>query len=465
MRYGIFGDVHGHLTAMERALALLEAERFDEALPALQLALRGEARALYAYHLGRCLLGLNRPAAAASVLKQALELAASRTGEESELDKVHYQLGLALRKLGATEEAAGHFAEAKRLAASANLAPEGTAVPLIDPSPVSELSSAERVELRRRVVTALCRSYLNLGILQAQQERFEPAAELFAKAAALDPDFPQIQSSLGIAYFNARQFDKATQPLQRALLATPNDFGLSRMLALAWLNTQAYAKAVELLQDDPQRDIDPSLQFAYGLALVKSDRAPEAERVFAKLLARHGDSAELSVFLGQAYAQQGNFEAAIASLEHALALKPDVAEANATLGVIYLKQGRFPEAETALRAELALNPDDALSTQNLARSLELQSRSSEALPLLRSLLQARPDFADARYLLGKILLAQGQPEQSIEQLEAGLRLAPDDANIHYQLAQAYRRIGQAGKAEEHFDAFRKLKDKKRGPTP
>jgi len=247
---------------------------------------------------------------------------------------------------------------------------------------------AERRELKGRVVTALCRSYLNLGILQAQQERFEPAAELFAKAAALDPDFPQLQSSLGIAYFNARQFDKATGPLLRALAANPNDAGLGRMLALAWLNTQAYAKAAELLQDDPQREVDPSLQFAYGLALVKSERAPEAERVFAKLLARHGDSPELSVVLGQAHAQQGNFDAAIASLEHALALKPEAAEANATLGVIYLKQDRLPEAILQLEAAVRVAPDDASSHYQLAQAYQKagqQSRAEQHLDAFRKL--------------------------------------------------------------------------------
>ena len=77
---------------------------------------------------------------------------------------------------------------------------------------------------------------LNLGVLHAQAERFARAAELFEKAAALDPALPQVQSSLGVAYFNARQFDKATGPLARALAARPGDAGLKRMLALAWLN-------------------------------------------------------------------------------------------------------------------------------------------------------------------------------------------------------------------------------------
>ena len=67
----------------------------------------------------------------------------------------------------------------------------------------------------------MARAYLNLGVMKAQAERFSQAAEMFEKAAAVDPDFPQVQSSLGVAYFNARQFEKATGPLGRALAATP----------------------------------------------------------------------------------------------------------------------------------------------------------------------------------------------------------------------------------------------------
>ena len=67
--------------------------------------------------------GSTVPAEAATLLKQALELAAHRADGESELDKIHYQLGLALRKLGSAEEAAAHFAEAKRLAAASDAAP------------------------------------------------------------------------------------------------------------------------------------------------------------------------------------------------------------------------------------------------------------------------------------------------------------------------------------------------------
>ncbi len=466
------------LANLELGVALVETQRPAEALPALQIAARSAPpSARIFYYLGRAQLGADRGPEAVASLKRALAMAQEQGANTPALRALHLQLAEALRKVGETEEAAKHFAESQRFSEKnteterAEMAryladvPEaeaaaGPLVPVIEASPLAALPPAERLELKRRATVALARAYLNLGVLQAQAERFSRAADLISKAAAVDPDFPNVQSSLGVAYFNARQFEKATAPLSRALATAPADAGLKRMLAMAWLNSQAYDKAADLLRDDPERSTNPSLQFAYGLALVKSDRAAEAERVFSGLIARHGASAELNVFLGQAHAQQGDFDAAIESLQRALRIDATAAEANATLGEIYLKQGRLEEAEQALRAELRAHPDQLSSQQNLAFVLDRAQKGQEAIPLLRSLLKARPDSADARYLLGKILLSQGAATEAAEQLEAAARLAPEDANIRYQLGQAYQKLGRRDRAEQEFEVFRQLKAKR-----
>lgn len=467
------------LASLQLGMALVEARRAPEALPVLELAARSEPpRAEAFYYLGRCQLALERPAEALVALRRALELTSERGASPAQLGGLHYQLALALRALGRGEEAATHFAAAERHAAEGadssreRLAryladspdPEIGAVaaaPLIEASPLAGLLPERRQQLRTHVVAALARAYSNLGVMQAQAGRFARAAEHFEHAAEVDPDFPRVQYSVGVAQFNAGQFARASGPLSRALLADPQDLDLKRMLALAWFNTEEYAQAARLLRDDPRRDADPALQYAYGVALVRSGQAAEAQATFSRLLAAHADVPELSVVLGQAYAQEGDYDAAVQALTRALRLRDDVPEANAALGVIYLKQGRLAEAEAALRAELRLRPADFRSRHNLATVLDLEGQPDEALGLLRTVLAARPEFADARYLLGKILLAQGAAAEAVEHLEAAARLAPEDANIHYQLAQAYRKAGQPELAEKQFEIFRELKDRRR----
>jgi tetratricopeptide (TPR) repeat protein len=464
------------LANLELGMALLELQRPEEALPALAIAVRtGPPRASTFYYLGRSQLGVGRASEAVASLKRALALVEKEGAPTLEqLRAIHNQLGQALRQSGEAEEAAIHFAAGERMTAEGTVAtrekwarqvagtpdPEADArpgLPVIEASPVAELPPSERLALERRVKEALARTYFNLGVMQAQRGRFVVAGEQFEQAAGVDPEFPQVQSSLGIAYFNARKFDKATAPLGRALAATPTDAGVRRMLAMAWLNTREYEKAAELFGQDPEIGKDASLQFAYGLALAKSGRAPQAQEVFSRLLATHGDSTELSVLLGKAYAQMGDFDSAVEYLQKALRSRPDAAEANGALGVIFLKQGRMAEAEASLRAELARNPTDLQSQQNLAYVLDAEQRPEEALPLLRAVLRAKPDFAEARYLLGKILLAQGSTAEAIEHLEAAARLAPGEANNHYQLGRAYTRAGRVDEAQQQFEISRQIK--------
>jgi Flp pilus assembly protein TadD len=373
--------------------------------------------------------------------------------------------------MASLETAAGHRAAARE-ALEHSTAPLGeksaTGGPVTTPpdtARVVALSAAERRALRRDLATRLGRAYLNLGVLAAHGGNFVRAAALLERAAAETPAFPGVQSALGVAYFNAQQYQHATGPLSRAVAAEPANPDLRRMLALAWLNMEAYDKAAALLKDDPQRDTDPSLQYAYGMSLVRSGHADEAQRIFTQLLAAHAGSAQLNVILGEAQAEQGDYPAAMTLLQQALRLDPNTADANAALGTIYFKQGRFAEAEDALRTELRLHPEALRARQMLATVLDLQDKSADAVPLLRGVLASRPDAHDARYLLGKILLAQGHAAEAVTELVEAVRLAPRDASGHYQLAQAYRQLGNNASADEQLALYRTLKDTQRGRRP
>ena len=281
---------------------LLEAGKPEEALPVLERAVRAEARALYVYDLGRAQLALGRAADAVASLRRALQLAGEQGGGEAEREKIHYQLGIALHRQGAAQEAKEQLAEARRLAARwtdgsrrvTTVGPAGTAgsrpgaasTAVAEASPLAQLPEARRRELAGQVRSALAQGYLNLGVMQARQEQLARAAELFGAASELDPDFPGVQYALGVARFNTGEFDQATGPLSRALAGDGGNAVLRRMLAMAWLNTGVHAKAAELLESDPELATDPQLRLALGMAyrgLGQSARASEQFAVYEKL--------------------------------------------------------------------------------------------------------------------------------------------------------------------------------------
>jgi tetratricopeptide (TPR) repeat protein len=474
-------DPNDPLVNLRLGMALVEAHREKEALAPLQLAARDPSAGWQAFqYLGRCQLALGQAGNAVQSLRKAVQLSESLP-VHLRIGNLHYQLGQALRQSGDEQGAAAEFAAANAEAAErtesgrdalqrfmkdeADAPGSNPAMMLpLDPGGFAKLSPAARQALAQRTKQVLASVYLNLGVMQAQGERFARAAGFFEEAAAVDPAFPRVEYSLGVAYFNAKQYAKSIAPLTRAVADDAQNGDARRMLALAALNTEDYGRAAELLRGDPGRPGDTSLQFAYGVALVRSGNAAEAERIFSEMLAQHADSPELNVLIGQAHAEQKDYDGAIASLQRALQLKPDVAEANATLGQIYLRQGKLGEAADALRAELKSHPEDVKARFTLATVLDLDSQSDKAVTELKGVLQARPEYADARYLYGKILLAGGSAADAVEQLEIAERLAPEDANVHYQLGQAYQKLGRTEQAQQQFADFQKLKDRKRGGT-
>ena len=460
------------------SMALVEGHKEREALPLLEAAAREPGAGWRTFqYLGRCQLALGHGAEAAAALRKAIDLSAD-VPVESRIGNLHYQLAQALRLAGDAAGAAAEFATAsssaatladtrrdtlqKYLADAGDRPGAGSLEFSVDSGALGRKTADERRELQARTATALARAYLNLGIMQAQASRFARAADLLKEGARLDPELPQLQYSLGVACFNAHQYAPAAAALERALATDASNQAARRMLALASLNTEAFARAAELLEGDPDLQRDPSLQYAYGVALVHGGRVEDAERLFSTLLAQHADSPQLNVLVGEAHAEQGDYDGAMAALKRALALDPAATDANRTLGVIYMKQGKLTDAAAALRAELASHPDDLRSRYTLATVLDLDGHQPEALAELARVLQARPDDADARYLTGKIQLARGSAADAVEHLEMAARLAPADANIQYQLGQAYQKLGRTADAQKAFDRFQQLKDKRRG---
>ncbi len=413
--------------------------------------------------------GQARPSPLAPVIDQIKGAEQSLQQGQYLQAEARYESALAdaWRLMASLEASAGRPARA-RVAGQRSLAPAADAVPASAPvaDPVDRLT-ASLITTRDRatLTTIIARAYFNLGVMAAQAQKFDHATAMLTVAADQSPDFPGVQSALGIASFNAQRYQAAAGALARALKADPQNADLRRMLALAWLNVEAYDKAAALLKDDPRRATDGSLQYAYGMALVRSGHADEAERIFTELVAASGNSAPLTVILGEAQAEQGDFQAATTLLQHALALDPAVPDANAALGTIYFKQGKFVESEQALRTEIEKHPESDRARQMLATVLDLQGRGAEAAPLLQKVLASNPDSHQSRYLLGKVLLAQGKPGEAAEQLAEAIRLAPDDARAHYQLANAYRQLGKQAQADEQLTLYRTLKDAQRGRRP
>src|SRR6266403_1330244 len=111
--------------------------------------------------------------------------------------------------------------------------------------------------------------------------------------------------------------------------------------------------------------------------------------------------------LGNALAEQGTLDDAIAHYSAALRVKPDLAKAHGNLGVILARQGKLEEAVAQYAEALRLNPDLPETHNNLGAALAAQGKIDLAIAHYSEALRLDPDHPGARFNLSRALAARG----------------------------------------------------------
>ena len=420
-------------------------------------------------YLGQAHVHLGNDAAAFNELEQSIRLTADPARNNYQVANAHYLLGRLLFKSGKVAESRTHLARSQVLKAQAlrqsgqNRERQAGSPSDSEPKPMALLSEPPKEParsadgLRSEIRTLLARAYFNLGVMQARQNSFRTAGDLFEHANEWQADFPGLQFTLGLARYNAEQYAEAIPPLERAVNMQQQADEARRLLALSYFSSGRYDRAASLFKADHSLVADANTQYAFGLSLFRSGKVEQGTQVFSALLRQNPGSPEIYLLVGRAYAGVKDHKNALDAFQHALALDASFPGVHSSIGSVLLLSGKLTEAEAEFREELRLHADDLKARYLLAFVLDLRQETDEAVKLLREILRAQPDYADAHQTLGKILVKKQDLQGALEHIEAAVRLAPNDPAKYYQLGEVYRRLGRMDEAQQAFTRFQQLK--------
>jgi predicted Zn-dependent protease len=209
--------------------------------------------------------------------------------------------------------------------------------------------------------------------------------------------------------------------------------------------------------------IEPNFEngYALGKEYLKRKNLERAARIFAEMQAGLGDSPELHLEFGTAYAQAGFPERGIPEFEKALAKNDEIRGGHYSLGAAYLLGlGNIAQekAETEFRKELQNYPDDPLSLYQLA-SIEFNQRQFAAAEKDLNRAAKRDDRnPDTQLLLGQIYNETGRTAEAEVALRKCVELTADPARNHYQVQQAHYLLARILRQSQRSDeANREMK--------
>jgi Flp pilus assembly protein TadD len=129
-----------------------------------------------------------------------------------------------------------------------------------------------------------------------------------------------------------------------------------------------------------------------------------------------------------------------------LEVDPGVAPLWVNLGVVLGRNGQFDAATAAYETALALEPENLSALSNLAGLVEHRGDTERLQQLSRRIADYRARNPYYQYWLGERRLQAGDPHAALRAFRAALRLMPTESDFHFALARTWRALGREDEA-------------------
>ena len=218
--------------------------------------------------------------------------------------------------------------------------------------------------------------------------------------------------------------------------------------------------------------LDPTFQNGYDLAVACLDLEDEkcAVQIFDELEASFGDSAEVHVMFGRAYADSDFQARAITEFRKAIEENPQLQGTHYLLAVVLLATGgdasHVQSAETELEKELAIFPNDSRTYAALGKIASNGTHYAEAETYLKKAISLEPQTPDGYLYLGQMYYNTKRFAEAETALRQCIRLTTDVSrnrfqaqNAHFLLGRILMQKGEQDAAHAEMSIAKDLADK------
>jgi protein O-GlcNAc transferase len=290
-----------------------------------------------------------------------------------------------------------------------------------------------------------------LGVITAQTQRKQEAADLLRRAVASRPNDASVANNYSKVLTELQRFDDALASYNRLLKLKPeySEGHNSRGVVLQKLGRSAealasYERALQLKPEYPQA------YYNRGVALRALNRLEEALASYEQALALRPNDANTHNNRGVLLQELGRSVEALASFERALAIKPDDAEVYLNRGHALRALERLESARESYERALAIWPGYAEAHGSRGDVLRQLGRPEEALQSYERALGTRPDYAAAHNNRGVLLQELQRTEEALQSHRRAVAITPGNAAYHHSLANALVRLRRREEALGSF---------------
>lgn len=265
-----------------------------------------------------------------------------------------------------------------------------------------------------------------LGVVAAQTDHPEHAAELIGNAILINPQNVAAHNNYGNALCRLNRYTAAVESYDRAIALQSNHADAHCNRGAALLALERYEAAIASY--DRTIALSPNNAAAHcgrGIALLSLGQRAAAIASFDESIALSPANAAAYYNRGIALLDLRQYEAAIASYDKAIEFKPDYPEAYINRGFALFVLRQYEAAIASYDRAIALNPDYADVYSNRGSALFELMQYEAAVASFDRALAVSPNNAEACFSRGVALVELERHEAAIASFDRALALKPD----------------------------------------
>jgi tetratricopeptide (TPR) repeat protein len=160
---------------------------------------------------------------------------------------------------------------------------------------------------------------------------------------------------------------------------------------------------------------------------------------------------EAYYFRGNAYANKGDYDRAIADYDQAIRFKPGYATAYYNRGIVYAQKGDIDRAVADYDKAIQLKPDFADAYYSRGSVYKEKGDADRAIADFDQAIQLKPDYAEAYNNRGLAYIHKSDYARAIADYDKAIQLQPNYAEAYYHRGIAYQDKGDIDRAIADFD--------------
>jgi tetratricopeptide (TPR) repeat protein len=363
----------------------------------------------------------------------------------------HYQLGLAYKGKGDTQQAQSEWREAVRLRPAlveAWLALGASATQQGDWRILEEVSNQVKKYSPNRI-----EAYLDHATARINQGDALGAEADLIRVQQLAPQSALPYAKLGELRLAQRRIPDAEKLFHQALSHDPGSMEALRGMVQVSLLQNKPADAMNLVrQQIAQNPNNPGLYVLQTELFLRAKDSDQALASITRAVELDKNNASTLALLAQIQSVKGLSDRAVTNYQRAIELAPNDPRLHFTLGSLYESMGNWQQAQISYQKALSIQPENALAANNLAYlMLEHGGSPNGALTLAQTARRGLPNLPNSADTLGWAYYNNGAYSVAAPLFEDAVKKVPDNQAYRYHLGLTYKKLNDPSRAKSELE--------------